>query len=54
MLSKSQKWYKNGFLSLKRPEIDGLGSKEQDKHEEFCVFQNFCFGLFERDAFILD
>ena len=45
---------KNGFLWLKMPEIDGLESKEQDKHENHCVLQNFCLGLFERDAFVLD
>ena len=36
------------------PEIDGLESKEQHKHENHCVLQNFCLGLFERDIFILD
>ena len=45
---------KNGFLWLKMPEIGGLESKEQDKHENHCVLQKFCLGLFERDAFILD
>ena len=38
------------------PEIDGLRllSEEQVRHERYCVFRNFCFGLFELDAFILD
>ena len=36
------------------PEIDGLESKGQEKHENHCILQNFCLELFERDAFILD
>ena len=42
------------YLPIYNCEIDGLESKEQDTHENHCVLQKFCLGLFERDAIILD
>ena len=45
---------KNVLLSLKIPEIDNLESEIHNKVEKYCIFYNFCFGLFERDGFILD
>ena len=45
---------KNVLLSLKIPEIDNLWLEKHNRLEKCCVFKNFCFGLFERDGFILD